>query len=482
MTSNNSETPTEGEESRNEVPSFEETSNDEAPPPKPPPGRKHYDQPPASKGAQLKMDDETRHGGTPYNYGLEPEENETEADDSGSGFSLAGIFTLVVFTLLIGAIIIGWIIINDLTQKLEAVNADMSALSELVEKTGEANTEASKAVIRAELQKSLAVLEQTIAMDDPILTDEAIALKEKVLEALALLGADVVGADEEGAGNILESGAENRGTVGDDVPAVENNDTSDIHEHELLEDEIITDDATAVDYMDTNAEEEPDAIEKIIEERDIPEANIPTADEKEDIEIKNPVTEETDVKATEEPAIDSDSMDNQSADIDNTENLDSKAQEIDTEDTKIENVKDLHSVDTPAAVSGEPADEDIEDAIEPEEPDIYDPPAQETENNATSTPSDPAPDSDKPEADAHGGQINSVEGSSRMDTQDQNTDDVPKTDAEGVDETSDVDPQDSPVKELENQGTDGLTPGSNNQDALDKFQLEIQEIENNQRY
>ncbi len=171
----------------------------EAPSPHPPmeegsleqPPVPSHDQPaPATQSAQLKMADEMKSGGTPFNYRGELGQN---GMINTSGSNGAGSF-LVILSLLLALLITGivafkgWNELSTVSDKIDRVNHSVERLAEKLNRKINLNEETGRAVARSELQKSLKALGEILDLDDPETTRKAIELQGKIMDLLALIG------------------------------------------------------------------------------------------------------------------------------------------------------------------------------------------------------------------------------------------------------------------------------------------------------
>jgi len=145
---------------------------------------------PATQSARLKMADEMKSGGTPFNYRGELGQN---GGINTSGSNGAGSF-LVVVSLLLALLITGiaafkgWSEISIVSDKVERVNHSVERLAEKLNKKINLNEETGKAIARSELQKSLKALGEILGLDDPEATRKAVELQGKIMDLLALIG------------------------------------------------------------------------------------------------------------------------------------------------------------------------------------------------------------------------------------------------------------------------------------------------------
>ncbi|VAX19147.1 hypothetical protein MNBD_NITROSPINAE03-1800 [hydrothermal vent metagenome] len=160
-------------------------------PPPFPPSEPKPEEAPASPSAQMKMAGEIESGGTPYNYDGELEEDRASGQPppAVNHFSFTRVAALTAVGALILITVVGWRIIENVSIKIDGINSNVEKLadrflveSRLARKTG-------KAVVRAELQKSLMSLERLMATGDPLIKAEAIKLQNEIMEVMALIGA-----------------------------------------------------------------------------------------------------------------------------------------------------------------------------------------------------------------------------------------------------------------------------------------------------
>ncbi len=155
-----------------------------------PPGHDNAEAPPASQSAQIKMAGEMESGRTPYDYSAELEKDQAAgaALSARRGISFSGIAAFAAIAALIAVSLVGWQIINYVSQKIDSVNTSVERLADRLIVQSRIATKTSKAVVRAELQKSLRTLEQVIARGDLETKQEALKLQSEIREVMALLG------------------------------------------------------------------------------------------------------------------------------------------------------------------------------------------------------------------------------------------------------------------------------------------------------
>jgi len=163
----------------------------EANPPPFPPSESKPEPAPASPRAQMKMAGEIESGGTPYNYNGTLEENHASGNPqlpAAGGFSLTNVTALTALGALILISVVGWRIMETVSVKIDGVNSNVERLTDRLLLESRLAKRTGRAVVRAELQKSLRSLEYLITTADPLVKAEAIKLKNEIREVLALLG------------------------------------------------------------------------------------------------------------------------------------------------------------------------------------------------------------------------------------------------------------------------------------------------------
>ncbi len=188
-------------EEKSKEPVDKESSKTEVHPPLPdvplgaasawsPPGHDNAEAPTASQSAQMKMAGEMESGRTPYDYSAELEKDQAAgaALSAGRGVSFSGIAAFAAIAALIAVSLVGWQIVNNVSQKIDSVNTSVERLADRLIVQGRIATKTGRAVVRAELQKSLRTLEQVIALGDPETKQEALKLQSEIRAVMALLG------------------------------------------------------------------------------------------------------------------------------------------------------------------------------------------------------------------------------------------------------------------------------------------------------
>lgn len=173
-----------------DVPAQAATPSYPPPEPKPEPA-------PASPSAQMKMAGEIESGGTPYNYSGALEEDRAPVKKPVRSFSMTNVLALTAVGALIVLSVVGWRIMETVSVKIDGVNSNVERLTQRLLLESRLANKSSRAVIRAELQKSLKSIEHLIATGDPLVKTEAIMLKNEIREVMALLAARPVGKQNE---------------------------------------------------------------------------------------------------------------------------------------------------------------------------------------------------------------------------------------------------------------------------------------------
>ncbi len=158
-------------------------------PPPFPPSEPKSEEAPASPSAQMKMAGEIESGGTPYNYdGALEEDRASGPPPAVNSFSLTRVAALTAVGALILIAVVGWRIMETVSVKIDSVNSNVERLTDRLLLESRLAKRTGKAVVRAELQKSLKSLERLVATGDPVVKAEAVKLQNEIMEVMALIG------------------------------------------------------------------------------------------------------------------------------------------------------------------------------------------------------------------------------------------------------------------------------------------------------
>jgi len=149
-----------------------------------------------SEHAQKVMAEKIESGGTPYDY-TSKVENDLNKDDFGEqsdyiskagGFSMINVLLVFIigFSLVAGFTV--WSLVKDITSQVKSMNTNVEQIAKGLAQETQISQQTTKAVTRAELSRSLAILEEIVATGDPELKRRANALKIEIIEVLSLLG------------------------------------------------------------------------------------------------------------------------------------------------------------------------------------------------------------------------------------------------------------------------------------------------------